>query len=573
MLMIGKIILIFIAAALFVLTGVAGYVFILMIRRFPITLYEARARQPDFIPLVQIPKRQVELLLALEDRFFYTHHGYDIDSIRNAIEMNSRSRKIIWGGSTITQQLAKNLYFRFTHNYLRKAAELLIALVLERRLGKDRILELYVNIIYFGNGVYGISDAARFYFDKPVSRLSLNQMLMLACIPAVPTRGNPIQHPEVFERIRNKRLNFLTAMERPVITPAEAEEIRARDSDCLDPDLKKPDETTRNFPQTIPLINERFGPLSGVTMKNGRRRKQMLIIGIIIAVLLVLAIVAGFLIAGRTVAIKPCTPEEARAWEEQYCDLSWYDTLEKTDYTVTSYDGYVLHAQFLKNPEDTNRYVIISHGNTGNRFGAMKYASVFLEQGFNVIVYDLRGHGLDEPTFCTYTVRERKDLLAMIRDSRERYPRASLFGIHGESLGASASVAVLEEKPPVDFVVADCGFSEILPVLYIKAAEMHLPGFLFDLASVFAGIRFGCSFSQMRPIDSLKENTIPILFIHGADDHSIPPEHSERMKAATKGYAELHLIPGAAHAMSVITDPKAYREYVADFLAGQFPGR
>ena len=301
----------------------------------------------------------------------------------------------------------------------------------------------------------------------------------------------------------------------------------------------------------------------------------MVIIGIVIAVLVVLIILAGFLIAGLIMAVKPCSLEEARTWQEkeEHVDLSWYDPLEKKDYTVASYDGYILHAQFLKNPGDTDRFVIISHGNTGNRFGSMKYASMYLEKGFNVIVYDLRGHGLDEPTFCSYTVRERKDLLAMIRDSRARYPYASLFGIHGESLGAAASVAVLEEKPPVDFVVSDCGFSDIVPVLKAKMADMHVPGFLVDLASVFVRLRFGCSFSQMRPIESLNENTVPILFIHGADDHFIAPEHSKRMKEAAKGYAELHLIPGAGHAKSILTDPKAYREYVANFLAGQFQGR
>ena len=301
----------------------------------------------------------------------------------------------------------------------------------------------------------------------------------------------------------------------------------------------------------------------------------MLIVGIVIAVLVVLMIAAGFFIASLIMAVKPCTLAEGRAWQEQeeHVDLSWYDPLEKMDYTVTSYDGYILHAQFLKNPGDTNRFVIISHGNTGNRFGSMKYAAMYLEKGFNVIVYDLRGHGVNEPTFCTYSIRERKDLLAMILDSRERYPDASLFGIHGESLGAATSIAVLEEKPPVDFVVADCGFSDILPVLKAKAAEMHAPGFLFDLASVCVRIRFGYSISRMRPIESLNNNTIPILFLHGADDRFSPPEHSERMKEATKGYAEMHLFPGAGHAKSILTDPKAYGEYVASFLAEQFPGR
>ena len=299
----------------------------------------------------------------------------------------------------------------------------------------------------------------------------------------------------------------------------------------------------------------------------------MLIIIIAAAVLIVLLAVTGFFLADYSMNGKRQSPEEARAWQEDHYDLSWYDLLKKTDYTVTSFDGYILHAQFLKNPDDTDRYILISHGYTDNRFGALKYAPMYLEQGFNVIIYDLRGHGINEPTFCTYSVRERKDLLAMIRDSRERYSNISLFGIHGESLGAATSIAVLEEKPPIDFVVADCGFSDIVPVLRVGLKGMHLPAFLVDVASVCARIRFGYSFSQMRPIDSLKDNTIPILFIHGAEDDFVLPEHSERMKNATRGYAEVHLIPGAAHAMSVLSDPETYKIYVAAFLAEQFPGR
>jgi len=304
-----------------------------------------------------------------------------------------------------------------------------------------------------------------------------------------------------------------------------------------------------------------------------KRRKWKLVVAIIICVLIVALIVGGFFLARYAMTGKRQTLEEARAWQEEHYDLSWYDPLEKTDYTVASYDGYELHVQFLRNPGDTGRYILISHGYTDNRFGALKYAYMYLEQGFNVIVYDLRGHGLNEPTVCTYSARERKDLLALIQDSSERYQNMTLFGIHGESLGAATSIAVLEEKPRIDFVVADCGFSEISPVLKSVLKGMHLPGFLVDLASVCAKIRYGYSFSQMRPIDSLKDNQIPILFIHGAEDELISPEHSEKMKAATKGYAELHLIGGAAHAMSVIADPEAYREHLAAFLATQFPDR
>ena len=87
-------------------------------------------------------------------------------------------------------------------------------------------------------------------------------MLILSCIPAVATRGNPIQHPEVFERVRNKHLRRMIQGKRPIIAPEDAAVIFACDANCLDPDLRKPDDFTQSYPQTIPLINERFGPFS-----------------------------------------------------------------------------------------------------------------------------------------------------------------------------------------------------------------------------------------------------------------------------------------------------------------------
>ena len=306
--------------------------------------------------------------------------------------------------------------------------------------------------------------------------------------------------------------------------------------------------------------------------KMRRRKKTVTIVTVILVILLILIVAFSFYMARFSMTIRRKTLEENRAWQEDHYDLSWYDSLNKEDYTVTSWDGYVLHVQLVKNPDESNRYILISHGYSDTRYGALKYAKNYLDLGFNIIIYDLRGHGLNEPTFCTYSVRERKDLLALILDSRERYPDMKLFGIHGESLGAAASVAVLESVPPVDFVVADCGFSDIVPVFKVGLQKMHLPGFLTDLSSLCAKILYGYSYSEMRPIESLKDNRIPILFIHGAEDKFIVPEHSKRMKEATKGYAELHLIPGADHARSVLTDPDAYAEHVTSFLTGLFPG-
>ena len=292
----------------------------------------------------------------------------------------------------------------------------------------------------------------------------------------------------------------------------------------------------------------------------------MTAVWIILAALCALFVALGFFLADFSMKIRRQTLEQARQWQSEHYDISWYDTIKKQDYTVKSYDGYVLHAQKIFNSQPTDRYVLISHGYTDNHIGSLKYTRMYLDLGFNVILYDLRGHGENEPTFCTYSIRERRDLEALIRDSRARYPEAKLFGIHGESLGSATSIAVLEYKPPIDFVVADCGFSEITTVMQSGLRGMHLPAWLVHWASVCAKVRFGYYYHQMRPIDSLKDNQIPILFIHGDKDDFIIPAHSQKMQQATKGYSELHLIPGATHAASILTAPEDYKRYVREFL-------
>ena len=252
--------------------GIAAYAHRLLKKRPLELLYQQRASESDFIPLSEIPDRMVQFILEAEDSDFYKHHGLNTEGIRDAIVINLNEKRVISGGSTITQQLVKNLYFRFTKNYIRKAAELLIVLQAEKQLGKDRILELYLNIIYYGNGVYGISDAAGFYFGKELRDLSVNQMFMLAVMPYAPTKGNPIQHPDVFERIRDRRLVRFAPDAKALLNEEETALISSYHADMLDPDLRKPDEWTMNYPADIVLVNERFGPYDIPSYRNPMER-------------------------------------------------------------------------------------------------------------------------------------------------------------------------------------------------------------------------------------------------------------------------------------------------------------
>ena len=157
-------------------------------------------------------------------------------------------------------------------------------------------------------------------------------------------------------------------------------------------------------------------------------------------------------------------------------------------------------------------------------------------------------------------------VFVLINDSRERYPDMSIFGLHGESLGSATSVAVLEFRPRIDFVVADCGFSEIINVMQGGLKNVHLPAWLVYPASLCTRLLYGYFYQQMRPIDSLKDNKIPILFIHGEEDDFILPWNSRVMREATAGYSEIHLIPGAGHAESVLKAGEDYKKYVKEFL-------
>jgi len=264
------------------------------------------------------------------------------------------------------------------------------------------------------------------------------------------------------------------------------------------------------------------------------------------------------------------TLDEAMQWQKSHYDLSWLQ-ITPEPYTVTAADGYELHVQRWCRGGDPQRYVILSHGYTDNRYGCLKYMKMYLDLGWACITYDLRGHGENAPATCTYSLRESEDLACVIEDTRRRWGTSIRLGLHGESLGAATSVRVLGLRQDLDFVVADCGFSQIVPVLESGLEQMKLPRWLVRPASLAARLMYGYAFTDMRPVDSLSGNQVPILFIHGADDAFIPPWHSEVMHSATAGESVLHLIEGAGHAESVLKAPGLYQSYVQEFLETYAP--
>lgn len=141
-----------------------------------------------YISIDQISETFLDAIVSVEDQRFYEHKGYDLISISRAFLTNISSGKIVSGGSTITQQLAKNLFLSFEKKFDRKVAEVFIAKELEACYSKEEILELYVNVINFGEGNIGIASASNHYFDKTPLELNSAEAVILAGIPQSPGR-------------------------------------------------------------------------------------------------------------------------------------------------------------------------------------------------------------------------------------------------------------------------------------------------------------------------------------------------------------------------------------------------
>ncbi len=150
---------------------------------------------PDWTSLQKIPDHTRKALLAIEDHDFYKHGALDITGIARAALINLKAGEVQQGGSTLTQQMVKNVFLSSEQTMARKAEEAVLATWVERKYTKDEVLEMYFNTTYFGAGAYGIRDAAKKYFGKEPAKLTLPESAMLAAMPYAPSALNPYENP------------------------------------------------------------------------------------------------------------------------------------------------------------------------------------------------------------------------------------------------------------------------------------------------------------------------------------------------------------------------------------------
>lgn len=164
---------------------------------------------PNYVHVDDMPVNLINAVIAAEDTRFFRHCGFDVIGIGRAFVRNIKSGYLKEGGSTITQQLAKNLFLTGDKKVSRKLEELFLAVKIESMYSKDEILEMYLNVIYFGSGAYGIGNASRVYFDKDVSGLSLEECALLAGLPKAPSIYNPKVNSEKAKKRQKTILNLM----------------------------------------------------------------------------------------------------------------------------------------------------------------------------------------------------------------------------------------------------------------------------------------------------------------------------------------------------------------------------
>jgi len=257
--------------------------------------------------------------------------------------------------------------------------------------------------------------------------------------------------------------------------------------------------------------------------------------------------------------------------------LGEFDSLEKEEIQIPSFDNYVLNGLYLPAKEESNKYVVITHGIMDTCYGSSKYANLYHRLGFHVVMYDMRNHGVNVKTYTSMGVRECKDLRAVIGYVRERFGAENSqeisVGIHGESLGSATSILCLDDNLNLAFCVADCGYSDLIQLMrHLVKNEYHVPDFFVPLGDKLVKLFYWYSFSEIRPIDNLKNNHTPILFMHGADDTYVPTYMSQEMYEANAGYKEICLFEGAKHAKSIASNPEKYFEVLREFLGRVYDG-
>ncbi|TFD92205.1 alpha/beta hydrolase [Jeotgalibacillus sp. R-1-5s-1] len=268
--------------------------------------------------------------------------------------------------------------------------------------------------------------------------------------------------------------------------------------------------------------------------------------------------------------MKEASVIEERERSAGFYDEAEYSALPKEEVTIPSPGGYDLQAVFIK-PHPGGPYVIFCHGVTENKMNSMKYMQLFLSKGYNAVIYDHRRHGDSGGKTTSYGFYEKIDLKAVVSALLEREGDQTVFGIHGESMGAVTTLlyaGTVEDR--ADFYIADCPFSDLSEQLAYLIGKKQRPGLAsrlaVKLADAFILLRDRYTIRDVSPKEAVQHIKKPVLFIHSKNDGFIPSHMTETLYTLKEGPKNLYLAENGGHAQSYTANREEYSAKIDEFL-------
>lgn len=251
------------------------------------------------------------------------------------------------------------------------------------------------------------------------------------------------------------------------------------------------------------------------------------------------------------------------------CDYKDYENLEYEELEIVSHDGFKLRGYYYNKYKDSKKVMIIHHGYTANHYVCLQFLDIFFDEGFNVLLVDMRSHGESEGQYITYGYEEQKDLNLWVELIREKIGEDGIIGLHGQSMGGATVLTYGGNySKKVDFIIADCAYSNGKEILRYQFKQEEVPFFpVYNIVNREIRKKCGFDMNKISPIDDIKDKDIPVLFIHGTADTVVPVTMSEEMFKVKKGNKnKLLIIPDAIHVGAYSKDKETYVKAIREFI-------
>ncbi|GAA0441573.1 alpha/beta hydrolase [Lentibacillus halophilus] len=248
---------------------------------------------------------------------------------------------------------------------------------------------------------------------------------------------------------------------------------------------------------------------------------------------------------------------------------NWYENQDKQTLTLTSFDDLTLQAKYIKNEKASDKTAILAHGfrKTGDAMGDL--AKFYYDKGFSILLPDARGHGDSDGDYIGYGWHDRLDYIDWIDRMITEYNTDDII-LHGNSMGAATVLMASGEELPdeVKGIVADSGYTTVKAELAHQLNHLYsLPSFpLLDVTSLITNVRAGYMLGEGSAVEQVKQNTRPLMIIHGGSDELVPTDMAKEIYDAASGDKSLWIIPDAEHKEAFDMKTKLFKKRVGAFV-------